>query len=372
MIYFDSAATTTVDPEVLEAMLPFYTEHYGNPSSIHNLGRRTRAAIERARKSVAKHLQASTGEIFFTSGGTESNNLAIKSSIYSLGFTRIITSKVEHSCVLNTCQYLANQGITVDYLPIDQQGYFDLEQLEKLLSSSKEKTLVSLIHANNEIGTINNWKKIGQLAKAHNALFHADTVQSVAHYPIDLQDIEVDFISGAAHKFHGPKGIGFIYINSDVKLEPIIHGGAQERNMRAGTENVAQIVGLATALDLAYRDLEQTTSHIQGLKDYAIQQIQTHFPQAEFNGDCSKNSLYTVLNVALPTTMSADMLLFNLDIKGIYCSVGSACSSGADKGSHVIQALHRDNDYPSVRISFSKHSNSQEIDQLIQALKEII
>ena len=373
MIYLDNAATTKVDEAVIEAMFPYFTTHFGNPSSIHGLGRKTRSAIEKSRKSIADHFNASTAEIFFTSGGTESNNMVLKESICDLGVNVIITSKVEHHCVLHTCDHLQEKEVTIKHVDVDELGYFDLNQLEQLLKEHENDTvLISLIHANNEIGTINDMVAIGNLARQYKAYYHADTVQSVAHYPIDLQELPVDFISGAAHKFHGPKGIGFVYIKSDVQLQPFIHGGAQERNMRAGTENVAAIIGMAKALELAYQNLDETKQHITGLKYYLKEQIEKHFPQATFNGDTSEKSLFTVLNVSLPSTIQADMLMFNLDIAGICCSAGSACSSGADKGSHVIEAIKPNQEQSAIRFSFSHENTKEEIDQLIEKLKTII
>ena len=373
MIYLDNAATTQVHPKVVEAMIPYLTEHFGNPSSIHAMGRKSRSAIEKARRAIAQQLNASTAEIFFTSGGTESNNMILKNAIRDLGVNRIISSKVEHHCVLHTCDYLEHQGIPINYVEVDELGFFNLNQLENLLKQHANDTiLISLIHANNEIGTINDWVAIGNLAKQYNAYFHADTVQTVAHYPIDLQEIPVDFISSSAHKFHGPKGVGFVYINGDTLLQPLFHGGAQERNMRAGTENLAAIVGMAKALQLAYENLETNEAKIRSLKEYFISQIQAHFPQASFNGDISENSLYTVLNVALPASIQSDMLMFNLDIQGICCSAGSACSSGADKGSHVIQQISKGKIMPSIRFSFSKENTKEEIDVVIETLKKVI
>ena len=373
MIYLDNAATTKVSEEVVEAMLPYMREHFGNPSSIHGFGRKTRSAIENARRTIAEQLNASTAEIFFTSGGTESNNMVLKNSIRDLDVNRIISSKIEHHCVLHTCDYLKDSGIPVDYVNVDANGFFDLEDLEELLKQHAGDTvLISLIHANNEIGTINDWKAIGALAKEYNAYFHADTVQTVAHFPIDLQEIDVDFISSSAHKFHGPKGVGFVYINGDTLLKPYIHGGAQERNMRAGTENLAAIIGMQKAFELAYENMAANEKTIRALKNYMIQQIQQHFPAASFNGDISNQSLYTVLNVALPSSIEADMLMFNLDIEGVCCSAGSACSSGADTGSHVVQAITKGESNPSIRFSFSKENTKEEIDEVIAVLAKIL
>lgn len=374
MIYFDNAATTKVDQQVVEAMLPYFTEHFGNPSSIHGLGRKTRSAVEKARKVIAKRLNASTAEIFFTSGGTESNNMVLKNSLCNLGVNRIISSKIEHHCVLHCCEHLSkHHNIPVDYVNVDEKGYFCLEHLEELLKANPNDTImVSLIHAHNEIGTINDWKAIGKLVKQYGGYFHADTVQTVAHYPIDLQEVDVDFISCSAHKFHGPKGVGFVYINGETSLDCYIHGGAQERNMRAGTENLASIVGMAKAFELAYENLEENRKYIQSLKTYMIEQVKEHFPTATFNGDITEQSLYTVVNVSFPDSISSDMLLFNLDMRNVSVSAGSACSSGANKGSHVINEIHKGNGSPSVRFSFAKENTKEEIDEVINLLKTIL
>jgi len=370
-IYFDNAATTKVDDRVVQAMIPYLSEHYGNPSSIHSLGRATRAAVERSRKTIANALNASTAEIFFTSGGTESNNMVLKNCMRDLGIKCIITSEVEHHCVLDTSIHLNQIGLDVEYVKVDHQGFFDLDHLEELLQKHAScRPLVSLIHANNEIGTINDIHAIAALCKKHNALYHADTVQTVAHYPIDLQEIDVHFISSSAHKFHGPKGIGFVYISNEAILKPLIHGGAQERNMRAGTENIAGIVGMAEALKIAYEELEETTEYIKGIKAYFKEQLFSEVEDVQINGAEDDNSLYTVLNVALPSSISSDMLMFNLDIAGICASAGSACSSGADQGSHVLNTIGAPADRSSIRFSFSKYNTKEEVDSVIAKLKE--
>lgn len=375
-VYLDNAATTALDKEVLEAMLPFMKEHFGNPSSIHSFGRETRAAIEKARKTIASFFNASPSEIFFTSGGTESNNMAIRCAIRDLGVKNIISSKIEHHCVLHTLEEMEKKGkAKIHFVKLEEDGPIDLEDLENLLqqtTNDKHQTLVSLMHANNEIGNLLPLKKVSELCEKYNAYFHSDTVQTVGHYRIDLQKINVHFISGSAHKFHGPKGSGFIYISHKVKINPLIYGGGQERNMRAGTENLYGIIGLAKALELAYTDLEKQQEYIQGLKTYMIEQLKENFPHITFNGDYAGSSLYTVLNVAFPPNDKSELLLFNLDIAGICVSGGSACSSGSDAGSHVLSAMNADAEKKSVRFSFSKNNTKAEIDFVVKKLKEII
>ena len=370
-VYLDNAATTPLDPEVLEAMLPYMKQHFGNPSSIHSFGRETKAAIEQARKKIAGYLHASPSEIFFTSGGTEANNTAIRCSIRDLGITHAITSPIEHHAVLHTIEELGKQGkIKVSLVRIDEKGHVDLEHLEKLLEENPH-SLVSLMHANNEIGNLLPLKSVAQLCIKYDAIFHCDTVQTVAHYDIDLSDIPVHFISCAAHKFHGPKGIGFLYINRKVKINPFIYGGAQERNMRGGTENVYGIIGLAKAMELAYENLDKHKKHILGLKEYMAEQLSESIPGVLFNGDCMGRALYTVLNVSFPATDFAEMLLFNLDIAGIAASGGSACSSGSEEPSHVLTALHVDQARPAVRFSFSKFNKKEEVDFALEKLREL-
>lgn len=370
-IYLDNAATTAMDPQVVEAMLPYMQHHYGNPSSIHALGRETRAAIERSRKLIAKILQVSPGEIFFTSGGTEANNMAIQCSVRDLGVTHIISSPIEHHAVTHTVETLAQEGkIKLSWVNILPDGSVDYDHLAALLAENNGKTLVSLMHANNEIGVLLDMQRVSDLCAAHHALFHCDTVQTIAHYPLDLSKTKVHFISCAAHKFHGPKGVGFIYINSEASIKPLIHGGAQERNMRAGTENLYGIIGLAKALEIAYAELEETAAHIRHLRAHMADRLEKEIPGLLFN--CPKDGLYTVLNVNFPPSDKNDMLLFNLDIAGIAASGGSACSSGSNVGSHVIAALNRPEQSAAVRFSFSKFNTLQEIDLAVDALKKIL
>jgi cysteine desulfurase len=372
-IYLDNAATTALDKEVLDAMLPYMTTFFGNPSSIYSYGRESRLAIENARKTVAKILNANPGEIFFTSGGTESDNMAISTAIRDLGCRHIITSPIEHHAVLHAVEHLDHEGvITTSFVKILPNGHVDLKDLEKQLASHKERCLVSLMHANNEIGNLLDIYTAGEICKKYNAIFHSDTVQTIGHYKIDLRSKPVHFAAGAGHKFHGPKGVGILYVNDNIKVKPMIYGGGQERNMRAGTENLYGIVGFAKALELAATNMEKDTQYIQSLKTYMIDKLQKEIPKVSFNGDYIGKSLYTVLNVSFPKTERSEMILFNLDINNICASGGSACSSGADVGSHVIRAINNDPNRVPVRFSFSKHNTTAEIDTVVEKLKEII
>ncbi len=372
-VYLDNAATTPLDQEVIAAMIPVMEEGYGNPSSIHAFGREARSRVERARKNVAKHLNCSPGEIFFTSGGTEADNMAIRCSMNDLGINHAITTTLEHHAVGHTLEDMAQKGyIKLSYVNLDENGSVDLTHLEELLLNN-ERSFVSLMHANNEIGNLLPLKEVGEICKKHNAIFHSDTVQTMAHYRYDLQDVHAHFITGAAHKFHGPKGNGFLYINADVSITPLIHGGSQERNMRAGTENVYGIVGLSTAMDVAYRDLDEHRNYIEALKSYMIIELKNAIPGVEFNGLSGEvdQSLYTVLNVMFPPTDIGEMLLYNLDIMGIACSGGSACSSGSNVSSHVLRGIGADMMRPSLRFSFSKYNTKEELDYVISQLKSL-
>jgi len=372
-IYFDNAATTALDGEVLQAMMPYLTEKFGNPSSIYSYGRETRLAVETARKSVAKHLNVSPGEIFFTSGGTESNNTAIITSIRDLGCGHIISSGIEHHAVLHTIEHYCYNGHTsYNFVKLLPNGHIDLKDLEAQLSSQSKKCLVSLMHANNEIGNLLSIKAVSDLCRKYGAIFHSDCVQTVGHYPIDLGRIDIDFISASGHKFHGPKGVGILYVNNRLQIKPLIYGGGQERNMRAGTENIYGIVGFAKALDLAMQNFESESAYIKSLKIYMAEQLQKEIAGVSFNGDYSGSSLYGVLNASFPKTEKSEMLLFNLDINGICVSGGSACSSGASQGSHVIQALDKDDDNVAVRFSFSKYNTKPQIDVVVEKLKEVL
>lgn len=369
-IYLDNAATTRIHPEVIQAMLPVFENQFGNPSSIHSFGRETRSLIEASRKTVAKLLNVTPAEIFFTSGGTEADNMAIRCSIYDLKIKHAISTEIEHHAVTHTLEELRDNGIiSLSYVNIDSQGHVDLVHLEKLLAEHPG-SFVSLMHANNETGTITPIEKAGELCRKYNAVFHSDTVQTMAHFKYDLATLPVDFITGAAHKFHGPKGVGFLYINKRIKIHPLITGGAQERNMRGGTENVYGIVGLAKAMEIAYRDLEHDQQHISGLKNYMIKKLREEIPGVEFNGDITEGNLYTVLNVSFPPSDMSEMLLFNLDIAGIAVSGGSACSSGSNVGSHVLRGMKANPERPAVRFSFCRFNEQSEIDYCITKLKE--
>lgn len=371
-IYLDNAATTAIDEDVLQEMIDVMRADYGNPSSIHADGRKVRTIVEKARKRVASLLNASPAEIFFTSGGTEADNTAIKRGIIDNQIKCAISSPLEHHAVLHTLQEMAEAGtIHLHLLDVDAKGHIDYTQLEQLLKENP-RSLVSLMHGNNEIGTLTDIKRVAAMCQEYDALFHTDTVQTMGHFIHDLQHLKVDFLAGAAHKFHGPKGVGFLYINHAVKIKPFMNGGAQERNMRGGTENVYGIVGLAKALELAYENMEAHRSYIQGLKDYMQEQLRQHIPGVSFNGELDADkSLYTVLNVSFPATDLADMLLFNLDIAGVSASGGSACSSGSNIGSHVLTAIGASSERPSVRFSFCKYNTKEEIDFVVAKLKEL-
>lgn len=372
-IYFDNAATTSLDPQVLEAMMPYLTEKFGNPSSIYSYGRESRLAIENARKSVAKILNAHPAEIFFTSGGTESSNTIITAAIRDLGCKHIVSSPIEHHATLHSVEYLnQNDGIKLSFVKILPNGHVDLEDLERLVAASEERTLVTLMHANNEIGNLLDLNAVGEICQKYNAIFHSDTVQTVGHYPFDLRNTPVHFITGAGHKFHGPKGVGILYINENVKITPYIHGGSQERNMRAGTENLYGIVGFAKALELATANYGEDSAHIKGVKMYMKEQLQKNFPGVTFNGDVDGRSLYTVLNVSFPKNEKSEMILFNLDINHICVSGGSACTSGVDIGSHVIRAINNNPNQVPVRFSFSKHNTKEEVDAVIEKLRSLV
>jgi cysteine desulfurase len=371
-VYLDNAATTPIRQEVLDAMMPYLTGSYGNPSSIHQEGRITRAAIEGARKIVANLIGASTGEIFFTSGGTESNNMAIKCAVTDLGVKRIITSPAEHHCVKHSVEHLKTMNmVKVEMIRLDQYALPDLSHLEELLSASDEPTLVTLMHANNELGSMLDLAALSALCKQYGAWLHSDTVQTVGHFPINVQQTHVDFISGAAHKFYGPKGIGFIYINSRCHIHPFIDGGAQERNMRAGTENIPGIVGLAKAMHLAYAELEEDKAHIASLKEYMKHQVKSICPDVYFNGHPT-DSLYTVLNVSFPPGPQAELMIMSLDIAGVSASGGSACSSGAESQSHVLNAIGHPTDRKAVRFSLSRNTTKNDIDYAVEQLAGIL
>lgn len=372
-IYLDNAATTSLDPRVLEAMMPYLTSHYGNPSSIYSYGRESRLAIENARKSVAKILNAHPAEIFFTSGGTESSNTAITAAVRDLGCKHIISSEIEHHATLHTIQYLQQQGkVWVSYVRLLAGGDLDMQHLEQLLAESKEKSLVTLMHANNETGNMANLNITGELCKKYGAVFHSDTVQTVGHFSFDLRKTPVDFITGSGHKFHGPKGAGILFINENIKIAPFLQGGSQERNMRPGTENLYGIVGFAKALEIATANYEADSNYIKSIKFYMIEQLQKNIKGISFNGNPLYNSLYTILSVNFPKTDKSEMILYNMDINNICVSGGSACSSGADAGSHVMQAINNNADQVTVRFSFSKYNTKEEIDIVLEKLTGMI
>jgi len=375
-VYFDNAATTRVREEVIEKMHHALVYCYGNPSSTHGFGRSAKTAIETARKTIAKYMNAHPSEIIFTSGGTEADNMILKCSVRDLGVDTIITSKIEHHAVLHTVQELEEEHkVKVQYVNLDVDGNPDLDHLRQLLEEDKGKKLVSLMHVNNEIGNIIDIKAISSLCKEHDALFHSDTVQSIGHYNWDVQEIPIDFMTAAAHKFHGPKGVGFAYLRKNSGLKPMIVGGSQERGYRAGTEPLHNIVGLEEAFIMAYDNLEKEKKYVSSLKAYFMQAIEKAFPEASFNGlsgDMDK-STYTLVNVRLPISQEkALLLLFHLDIKGVACSKGSACQSGSDTGSHVLSEILTEEELknPSLRFSFSIYNTKEEIDYAVNELKE--
>ncbi|GAA4457303.1 cysteine desulfurase family protein [Rurimicrobium arvi] len=374
-IYFDNAATTALDSEVLEAMMPYLTEKFGNPSSVYSYGRETKMAIENARKQVAKHLGVTPGEIFFTSGGTESSNTAITTAVRDLGCDHIITSPLEHHATLHCAEEVArDRNIPLHYVQVLPNGHIDLEHLTGLLRDHKGKTLVTLMHANNEIGNLLDVAAVGNLCEQYGAVFHCDMVQTIGHYPMNLPALKVHFASAAGHKFHGPKGVGVLYVNAHIQVKPMIHGGAQERNMRAGTENLYGIVGFAKALDMAMAKHEEDKQYILDLKTYMHDQLKSAFPDIRTNGDTFGDCLYTVLNISFPKNEKSEMLLFNLDMAGICVSGGSACSSGSTSVSHVIKCLYNGQSefMVPIRFSFSKHNKKEEVDAVISKLKDLI
>jgi cysteine desulfurase len=373
-VYLDNAATTPLDPQVIAAMTAVMQDVHGNPSSIHAEGRQARTTIEQARRTIAKHLNASIGEIFFTSGGTEANNMALKCAVRDLGVRRIISSPTEHHCVLHSLDSIGKQGDQVEivHVKLNEKGQVEVDHLRSLLADQSRKTMVSLMHSNNEVGTMIDLSEIGALCQEHGAYFHSDTVQTMGYYPIDVDATAISFLSGAAHKFYGPKGVGFIYINGDNIIQPFLDGGAQERNMRAGTENTYGIVGMAKALDLAYQEYSDREQKIRSLRTYLCEQLAKDFPEAAFNGDPDQGH-YKVLNLRFPPSPKTELLLFNLDIAGISVSGGSACSSGTDTGSHVIRALRgAEDDAVNIRVSFSHHNTKEEIDRLLAVLRSVL
>lgn len=372
-IYLDHAATTPIDPEVVDIMAETMRTYPGNPSSIHREGRTARARIEEARKDIASLLNASIGEIFFTSCGTESNNMALKCAVRDLGVQRIISTRTEHHAVLHTVQRLEGEGVQIEFVSQEANGKVDLEHLQELLEQSgAPKTLVSLMHANNEIGTLLPLERVARLCAEKGALFHTDTVQTMGYFPIDLDKMPVSFLTGSAHKFYGPKGVGFVYINGDNLIKPFIDGGAQERNMRGGTENLYGIVGMASALKKKMELREAQEQHIRNLRDHLLQGLQERIPGIVFNGDPFGESHYKILSVNFPASAKSDMLLLNYDIEGISVSGGSACSSGADAGSHVLDALKPGDPATTIRFSFSHHNTLQEMERVLEVTEKLL
>ena len=374
-IYLDNAATTKIDEEVVSLMVSSMQENFGNPSSTHQFGRKAKAAVETARKNIAKYFNVSATEIVFTAGGTEADNLILNNAVLNLGVQRIITSKIEHHAVLHTCEFLEkSQNISLDFVNVDEFGNIDVDHLEELLSTSDDKTLVSLMHINNEIGNILNVDEISAICKKHDALFHSDTVQVIGHYKLDLKETPIDFMVASAHKFHGPKGVGFAYFKKGFGILPMLHGGDQERGARSSTENVHSILGMEKALSIAMNHLEKDRNYIESLKLYFISELKNLSEKIEFNGLSSNldKSSFTILNVRFPV-MNA-MLLFSLDMAGIAVSGGSACQSGSNKGSHVLAEIlnESDADKTSVRFSFSKFTTKEELDMTVSKLKELL
>lgn len=373
-VYLDNAATTPLDVRVFEAMKPYLLDSFGNPSSIHQYGREVRSAVEKSRKIVADILNVAPSEIFFTSGGTEADNTVINNTISSKGIKHAITSRIEHHAVLHTLQHLENDGkISLHFVKLDEQGQVDYDELEDLLQAH-EHAFVSLMHGNNEIGNLTDLKRVGSLCQQHKAFFHSDTVQTLGHIDIDLSNINIQSIAGSAHKFHGPKGAGLMYINANNQIPPLLIGGGQERNMRGGTENVSGIIGLAKALELSYSEKEESQTKLLEFKKYTIDQLTSKFSNISFNGlsaDLDK-SLNKVLSIGIPGIEDNDMLLFNLDINGIAVSGGSACASGTSIGSHVLEALNLDENLGTLRVSFSKFNTKEEIDYFIEKLVEAL
>jgi cysteine desulfurase len=376
-IYFDNAATSPLRKEVIESINEVLLETYGNPSSNHSFGRKAKNLIENSRKTISSVLNVSPQEIIFTSGGTESDNMLLRSAVEDLNIETIISTKIEHHAILHALDYLEKKNISVVYLPVDKNGEFKYQDLEKALSIDDSKKLVSLMHVNNEIGNMIDLEYVSKICQSGGALLHTDAVQSIGHYKIDLSKIKVDFLSAAAHKFHGPKGVGFSFVRKNSGLNPFILGGSQERGLRAGTESVHNIAGMSKAFELAYENLEEESKYISNLKKYAISKINEFLPESHFNGNCDKidKSAYNLINVNLPVSSEKkDLLDFQLDLKGIACSKGSACQSGSSKGSHVLDLVvpNELKNRPSLRFSFSSFNSKDEIDFLIETIREFI
>ncbi|HNS43380.1 MAG TPA: cysteine desulfurase family protein [Taishania sp.] len=372
-VYLDNAATTPMAKEVIEVMTNAMYNNFGNPSSTHAFGRSTKALLENARRSIAKLLNCEPSEIIFTSCGTEADNMAIDSAVELLGAKRIITTPIEHHAVEHTIDALVKAGkVELVHVNMNSEGIVDLAHLEQLLADTSKKTVVSLMHANNEIGTLLPLEKVNELCKKYGAIFHSDTVQTMGHYAFDLKKLDIDYITCSAHKFHGPKGVGFLYVNKKAKVQNLIQGGSQERGLRGGTENIYGIIGLAKALELAYTDLEAHQQHVQQIKSHMIKRLKNELPGVEFHGTIEpEKSLYTVLNVKLPATEKGSMLLFTLDLKGVACSGGSACTAGATTGSHVLRGIKADTSRPNARFSFSRYTTIEEVDYAVDVLVEV-
>lgn len=373
-VYLDNAATTPMADEVINRMTEVMKSEFGNPSSVHAFGRNAKAIIENSRRKVAQLVNCQPKELIFTSGGTEADNMAILCSVLDLDVKHIITSKIEHHAVGHACEATnRKQNIKISYVDLDENGQVNLNNLEELLKNSKEKTLVSLMHANNEIGTLLPIKKVSDICRQYGAYFHSDTVQTMGHYLVDIEALNIDFITCAAHKFHGPKGSGFLYVNKRLQIKPFIEGGAQERGLRGGTENISGIVGLTKALELSNFEIEDHQRHVQALKTYMIESLKETIPDVQFHGDITpENSLYTVLNVCFPPFSKQEMLLFMLDLEGVACSGGSACTSGASSGSHVLRGIKADATRSNVRFSFSRYSTKEDVDFALEKIKKIM
>ena len=374
-IYLDNAATTPILPEVIDTITEAMRANYGNPSSTHQFGRKAKSAVETARKNIAKCLNASANEIIFTAGGSEADNLVLRNAVTNLGVTTIISSKIEHHAVLHTIENLVKEfNIKVNWVDVDEEGNINLQHLETLLQQSEEKKLVSFMYINNEIGNLLDVSKVSELCVVNQALFHCDAVQAIGHYHIDVQKTPIDFFAASAHKFHGPKGVGFAYVKKGFGIFPMLHGGEQEKGARAGTENVHSILGMEKALEIASSNIDEETAKIQTIKSYFIDELKANFEGLEFNGvsESSLKSSYIILNVRFPKDYP--MLLFNLDLKGIAVSGGSACQSGSNKGSHVLNTILNEKEAlkTSVRFSFSKFISKEDMDYVIETLKGLI
>ena len=373
-VYLDNAATTPIASEVIEEIQPYLNNYFGNPSSTHAFGRKTKNAIEINRKKIADLIQAKNNEIIFTSGGTEADNMALRCAVFDLNVKRIITTKIEHHAVLHTAECLRDQeNVEIIFLATDHNGNPDLVQLESILND-KVNTLVTLMHANNEIGTLLPIKKVASICAKHkHVYFHSDTVQTMGHYTFNLSETPIDFLTCSAHKLHGPKGVGFLYVNQKISLNPLITGGSQERKNRGGTENLYGIVGLGKAMEMAYENLASHQKHIQDLKSFMKKELEKIDQRISFNGETSpEKSLYTVLNVCFPADVCNSMLLFSLDIHGIAASGGSACSSGSNQGSHVLAELPHQENCQSVRFSFSRFNTQEDVEFTIEKIRSII